>query len=170
MSKFTLVFLLLLATTSGTTSAKELSKEEAEHFLKMDFWDFDQTANGWRKLTSNKDATSADRLAAARLCRRYFERRKDIPESKLAIVAFHAGQNFAIANKPKEALAVFENSFQQNKPDWNAYVRGTIAFLKKEKSELIRQRAILARTPGQLNLDILDRLIENFDKPYAVAY
>jgi len=170
MSKFTVLLLLLLATTSGMTFAKELSKAEVEHFLKLEFWDFDQTATGWRKLTSNKDTTSEDRLAAAKLCRLYFERRKDVPTSKLAIVAFHAGQNFAFANRSKEALAVFEKSFQQNKPDWNAYVKGTIAFLNQDRSELIRQRAILARIPGQMNLEVLDRLIKNFDKPYAIAY
>ena len=128
----------------------------------MNYWSFDQTAQGWRSITSKSDAGD--------LCKLYFDCRKDISKSRLANVAFHAGQNYAFANSNEAAVRMLKQSFQRERVDWNAYVRGTIAFLNGDKTELLKQRNILAKMPGQLNIEVLDRLIKHFGKSYSEAY
>ncbi len=91
---------------------------------------------------------------------------------------FHAGQLYAFANCKDQALARFKTALFAQEPDspirWNAYVLATIAFLERDRKKLSELREEIAKGPkleGVVpNLDVVDRLIEHFDEPYAVAY
>jgi hypothetical protein len=70
--------------------------------------------------------------------------------------------------------AISENEPEDSAIRWNAYVRATIAFLEKDREELMRMRDEIADGPklqGAIpNLDVVNRLIAHFDSPYSVAY
>jgi hypothetical protein len=93
------------------------------------------------------------------------------------ILQWHAAQMLAKAGRYEAAVG--KARLAQLKQEhasfrWNDYVLGTIGFLEHDKPALERHRdrvaAAAATHPENLaNLRILDRLIERFDKPYAVA-
>jgi hypothetical protein len=147
-----------------------LTKEETAKYLRQDFWAFDQTDQGWQAILSRPNVGHENDLTAAKLLDQYNQQRKDISPPQHVLLAFHAGQSYALAGVYGEAIARFEHSFMEEQPGWNAYVRATIAFLKKDKKELLEQREKLAAIKGQLNLKVVDDLIENFNGSYADAY
>ncbi|MBG6080178.1 hypothetical protein [Rubrivivax gelatinosus] len=93
------------------------------------------------------------------------------------ILQWHAAQMLAKAGRYEAAvgkarLALLKHDHASFR--WNDYVLGTIGFLERDKPALMRHRdrlaAAAAAHPENLaNLRVLDRLIERFDKPYAVA-
>jgi hypothetical protein len=93
------------------------------------------------------------------------------------ILQWHAAQMLAKAGRYEAAvgkarLALLKQDHASFR--WNDYVLGTIAFLEHDKPALERHRdrvaAAAATHPENLaNLRILDRLIERFDEPYAIA-
>lgn len=161
---------MAIALTLPLPSVCNSSEKQMDKFLKLGYWDFDQTPKGWRSITDKPDVDKGDFLSAAKLLDLYYKHRQDLKQSQLAIVAFHAGQNYAFAGFYDDAIVRFKQSFQKQEPDWNAYVHATIAFLKRDKTELLVQRKKLASPPGQMNLNVVDRLIENFDETYSNAY
>jgi len=143
-----------------------------EEFLKLDYWEFDQAPQGWRSISEFTDASNADYLVAGILCEEYYAKRDDVAQQDRAMVAFHAGQNYAFGGAYANAILNFERAFRENenRADWNAYVTATIAFLRKDKHALIVARASLSTIPGQMNLNVVDRLITHFDDSYKAAY
>lgn len=93
------------------------------------------------------------------------------------ILQWHAAQMLAKAGRYEAAvgkarLALLKQEHASFR--WNDYVLGTIGFLEHDKPALERHRdrvaAAAATHPENLaNLRILDRLIERFDEPYAIA-
>ncbi len=163
-----LVFLAFVLLTIAPALPAEIDKQKTDAFLKMDFWEFDQKPNGWRSLR-NSDGT-LDYNATAKLLDTYYEQKKGVPESQRTLLAFHAGQNYGFAKQTEEAISRFRKSFQNDQPDWNAYVEATIAFLKNDKDALLKAREKLAVMPGQMNLNVIDRLVRNFGRSYFEAY
>ena len=143
--------------------------------LRLDYDAFDQRpGSGWRPLAAERDY-----LGAARLIDRYLEAHADLPEWQRVNLAFHAGQMYAHAGLTAEAIRRFESSFFATEPPgpirWHAYIGATMAFLRKDKARLLACREEIAAGPrmpdGEVaNLNIVDALIENFDRPYAEAY
>ena len=74
-----------------------LTKEETEKYLRQDFWTFDQTDKGWRAIINRPAVTHESDLTAAKLLDKYYQQRQDIRPSQRAIIAFHAGQSYALA-------------------------------------------------------------------------
>jgi hypothetical protein len=106
-------------------------KDNSE-MMKMSPWDFDQSNNGWRKFEEAKDY-----LRASQTIKEYIEKNKILVQegNVLKILNFHLGQNFAQAGEKYYSQAIIEgfgNSFQENREEWNAYVSGTIGFLKND--------------------------------------
>lgn len=132
-----------------------ISNEELEKFLAMDFWEFDKNEKGWRSCLNSVN-TAEDYASTAKLIEIYLAKRHDMAEFQRSLVCFHAGQNNAFAANVEEAIDWFKRSIDEDQPDWNAYTRGTIAFLKRDRKTLEDERSILAELPGQLNLNILD--------------
>ena len=98
--------------------------------MKMSPWDFDQSDNGWRKFEEAKDY-----LRASQTIKEYIDKNKALMQegNVLQILNFHLGQEFAQAGElyyPQAIIEGFNNSFQNNKEEWNAYVSATIGFLE----------------------------------------
>ena len=118
-------------------------------------------------------------LDAGILIDAYIKKHEDLDESQRVNLNFHAGQMYAFANDTETAIERFDKStYAEEPPDlplrWNAYVRATIAFLNKDTKRLKECREEIAAGPTfqgeKANLDVVDRLIDNFDKPYSEAY
>ena len=143
--------------------------------LGLDFDTFDQSSGaGWRQLAENGRF-----LEAANLIDSYIKKHKNLNESQMTILYFHAGQMYAFADDYKTALDRLNRStYAEEPPDlplrWNAYVQATIAFLSKDLKRLKECREEIAEGPASQgekpNLDVVDRLIEHFHEPYSKAY
>ena len=143
--------------------------------LGLDFDTFDQSSGaGWRQLAENGRF-----LEAANLIDSYIKKHKNLNESQMTILYFHAGQMYAFADDYKTALDRLNRStYAEEPPDlplrWNAYVQATIAFLSKDLKRLKECREEIAEGPASQgekpNLDVVDRLIEHFEEPYSKAF
>lgn len=143
--------------------------------LELEYDAFDQRpGKGWRQLAENGKF-----LDAARLIDQYIENHKNLDESQRVNLNFHAGQMYAFADDYRTAVDRFNVSTCAAEPSalpirWNAYVRATIAFLNKDMKHLEECRKEILEGPtfdgGKANLDVVDRLIKCFDRPYAEAY
>jgi len=152
------------------------------NYLDQDYATFDQSPNSvWRRLAQEgrfKDA--------ARLVDRYLKRKKDLDVSQVVNLNFHAGQLYAFAGRAKIARERFGKAKYDPIPEvdqvqmkaffqrWNIYVDSTIAFIEKNKQKLLDCRTLMAKISNvgveTSNLDIVDCLIEYFEKPYSEAY
>ncbi len=180
------VVVVLLACLCGCHD--QLSQTQAQHpdtpgadakqrppELSLGYWAFDQKpGQGWRRL-----ADAGNYREAALLIANYLKHRDDLKEWQGVNLQFHAGQMYAFAGYDAAALVAFRAALYSKEPRaspirWNAYVKATIAFLEKNRGELTKMRDEIAGGPeGQgtaLNLNVVDRLIANFDKSYADAY
>jgi len=145
------------------------------NFLNLDYQSFDQDPNsGWRKMAQEGGFSEAGDLIV-----RYLKKHKELSLSETVNLNFNAGQMYAFADNYETALERFKNAKYDPEPEeipirWNAYVDATIAFLKKDKIKLLECRNKIANGPkinGKImNLDVVDSLIKNFDKPYSEAY
>jgi len=143
--------------------------------LGLDFDTFDQSAGaGWRHLAENGRF-----LEAANLIDSYIKKHKNLNESQMTILYFHAGQMYAFSDDYQTAIDRFNKSTYAEELSelpvrWNAYVHATIAFLKKDLTRLKECREEIADGPAlqgeKANLDVVDRLIKHFDEAYSKAY
>ena len=143
--------------------------------LELDYNAFDQRpGEGWRQV-----AEKGNFLDAARLIDEYAETHKNLDASQRANLNFHAGQMYAFADDYRTAIDRFNvSTYAEEPPDlplrWNAYVRATITFLNKDMKHLEECRKDILEGPTfdgeKANLDVVDRLIKHFDRPYAEAY
>jgi hypothetical protein len=121
---------------------------------------------------------------AAELIVRYLNTKTTgLNPGQIQLLSFHAGQMLAYDNNYKASIPFFKKSYQGKEVPlefkaygdaWNAYVNATIAFLEQDKPALEAYRAQVAAGPKRdgkpLNLNVVDRLIKNFDRPYRQAY
>jgi hypothetical protein len=150
-------------------------------YLDQDYKSFDQAQkSGWRQL-----AQEGRLKEAAKLIDRYLKRNTSLDVSQIVNLHFHAGQLYAFAERNDIALERFKQAKYNPIPDvepaqmkaffeeWNVYIDATIAFIKKDKMKLLERRARMANIPNisreMSNLDVVDSLIRNFDKPYSEA-
>jgi hypothetical protein len=168
---------------SPNSATCEAALEQQQNSLTLNVEEFDQTPRqGWRLLGEEMECYQE----AAELIVSYLNvNSTKFQGNQDTILQFHAGQMYAFADDYEAAMPWFKRSFDQpdNLPPefqpyitaWNAYVNATIAFLNKDKVALESYRAEVAKGPNGpdgkvMNLDIVDRLIDNFDKPYRNAY
>jgi hypothetical protein len=169
--------ILVLAVANGLSASGSRGQENNEppKELELSYEAFDQRpGGGWRKI-----ADEGKYLEAAKLIDRYEKEKKGLEEWERVNLRFHAGQLYAFANQKEQALARLKVALFAKEPAdspirWNAYLRATIAFLERDRKQLTELREEIAKGPKHQgvvpNLDVVDRLIENFDKPYSVAY
>jgi hypothetical protein len=165
------------AAATCPTTASIASATLAESFL-----DFDQSSGGWRVLSDRACYGSA-----AMLIRRYLDARAaGLAPHERAILYFHLAQMLASAGERGAALAALDlssaASAQQPRrfPSWDIYVRGTIAYLRRDRRSLEEAiHGLEATAAGQdgpakvateLNLATLKGLRACFTKGYSVAY
>ena len=135
---------------------------------------FDQTpGEGWRLLAEQQSCFAE----AGQLIDAYLAGRPDLRDSQKVNLAFHAGQVYAFAGKEPEAVKRFRGAIVNPSapPEfrWSEYVLATIAFLEHDAEGLVRNRDVIADAaafaPNQSNLQIVDRLIAGFGRPYREA-
>jgi len=183
---------------SAQDAFKKCGVSETEYYrlLSLPYKEFDQDfTGGWRAVAKNKDC----RDSAANLLKSYTANFEYEFKSNHTTLEWHTGQVLAGSGNYEEALIFFKRSYKsdEDQKDWNLYVDGTIAFLKKDKLALQAARDKLAAIPvpeklkaarrkflkdnpnitmrdgfvdDPGNLYILDDFIECFNESYSVAY
>jgi hypothetical protein len=139
---------------------------------------FDQRpGRGWRAY-----ADQGRHREAAEFIERYLAGQGGLEDWQKVNLHFHAAQCHALSGEPAgvdKALAHLQHArhkseYPESPVRWNDYVDATEAFLRSDLKALKAARARIAagpKTDGKApNLDVVDRLIERFGKPYAEAY
>jgi len=140
--------------------------------LSLSFEKFDQDMEGgWRKVAKQPGCEKT----AADIVRSYRSNMKQ----QISTLYFHEGQLSALAGDNLNAVAMLRNSFEKEDVyGWNPYVRATIAFLNRDLQQLKKEREELKQLAKPddwddewpLNLGVVDRLINCFEKTYKEAY
>lgn len=93
-------------------------------------------------------------------------------------VLFHIAQNLALSGDERAAARLVAAARRPSQMadasfDWNTYVRGTWAFLRRDRALLQSAFDTLKGQPGdgnQTNARVLGGLLHCFEQPYASAY
>jgi hypothetical protein len=164
---------------SISTAACEYDRDQ---LLALEMTQFDQNLEGgWRTLANQEGCLPV----AADLIRDYHAAR---PE-KSYLLYWHEGQVRALSGDYASATQLFEMSYNvPNDPlGWNLYVDATIAFMKQDRTALVKAYLALANLPlppnVQLdqngnsiadswppNMDVIEKLMACFGQTYRVAY
>lgn len=172
---------LLLATEQAATTApappptNDQCKYDPKGLdLGFDAFDQDATA-GWRALSLKPGCEEA----AANMVRAY----RMNAEAYLPLLYWHEAQLRAAAGDYGAAIPLMDKSREpanRDKFGWNPYVDASIAFLRSDKTALMKARKRLAEIPKPSdlkagrswppNLAVVDGLIRCFGKTYKVAY
>ena len=136
-----------------------------DRMMELDPWTFDQDAElGWRSLPAE------DQVEALRA---YIEgpapgMKKKHPGGKLlnrSTMTWHLGQALAMKGRAEEATRWMGQSLVKDDPQWNSYVRATIAFLMGDRPEFEEQGG-----GENYNSSTLDRLRAGWGRPYREVY
>lgn len=149
-----------------------------EEVLKRLSWEeFDQSPGKyWREFAEVRRFREA-----AELIEHYLSLHPELESVNASTLYFHAGHCRAMGGDTDEAIRLMSLALHQTESSsettsagllWNEYVTGTVCFLQQYRHGLELAHATLALSdPVNLpNLQILDRLIAHFGKPYAEAY
>jgi len=186
----------------GLTLQPEMQKcgvdqGEFDRLLALPQEGFDQDfTGGWRAI-SNKDGCNN---AAAEMIKAYILYSVPHPPNNLSILRWHAGQTKAGAGEYDEAAALFAGTYKPDtdpSPEWDLYVKATIAFLQNDLPALQIAHDTLAAFPvaeevksarrqflkdnpnitmpdnfvdEPQNLSPVKNLLACFGKPYSEAY
>ena len=142
----------------------------------LSFDDFDQ--KGVSPVTWRRLSTRGCHALAVEAAEDYLVHGRFKTASEQRVLMFHIGQSLGMSGKYEAAaLMVAATKTPASEPsvdlDWNTYVDGTWAFLKRDKAALTRARDTLAAEPGksnEINGSVLTGLLTCFDRPYEVAY
>lgn len=188
----------LLASAVNAAPPKDAPPASCDHdrlgLLALDEDRFDQDFDGgWRALANRPGC----KLAAADLLRDYRQAHNNEAgilywhEAQLRVMAGQSEAAIELMEKSRKPA-------DQDKAGWNAYVDASIAFLRKDRPALEQARQDLAAVPfpsdkglpplkngviempmkgGKTmkmrwppNIDVVDGLVQCFDKPYEEAY
>ena len=134
--------------------------------MRMSYEEFDQTPNqGWREFNDDFELQIL-------LISDYIEK-NNADQSSLR---WHLGQINGMNNDYENAIENFEECFLEVKDDdpyqkaWNYYVAGTIAFMQKDQDKLEVFIDSLQNNDETMNIEVLFRLKDNFEKSYKDAY
>jgi hypothetical protein len=155
---------------------------DRDQLLALEMPQFDQNPQGgWRALANQEGCLPV----AADLIRDYHAAR---PE-KSYLLYWHEGQVRALSGDYATATQLFEMSYirPNDSLGWNLYVDATIAFMKQDRSALVKAYLSLANLPlpqnVQLdqngnsiadswppNMDVIEKLMACFGQAYRIAY
>lgn len=138
----------------------------------MDPVEFDQSEQGWRSLVGKTNEEDIANLILKYIklnSHKVEEYNKGKPADKtfpIGLLHFHAGQSFGYAGIKyyPDAIRCFKVSYSNKNECWNAYVDGTIAFLKGDINEVKKQIKIIEgsmlknKKGGNINI------LKNFSK------
>jgi hypothetical protein len=159
---------------AGPAQCDAAAVEVRNKISELNYAQFDQTdGQGWRKLWDAQCYHSG-----AKLIDSYIAAHQELSDQERRNLLFHQGQALAFAGDVDAAVESFEQCRRaedvSNGFRWNAYLRGTIAFLKRNKEQLASAHDELAAHSGNYgnatNRRVLASFLEYFDASYAVAY
>ncbi len=162
-----LILVLLLVQSSCIMGLKSfpsiITSEELSAMMDLDYQLFDQTpGSGWRKYEGHPEVQ-------IRLLTEYIARNSPANYTLL----WHLGQRYAVVGDYHLAIFYFRQAFLDEAGGsfnhaWNLYVKGTIAFMTRDCTQLKAHISQLEKHPIKPNLKILYRLERNFHKPYRL--
>lgn len=172
MSLNSLLLFLALTSNEGAFANRtcEVSGKSLEAFLRLSYIAFDETEpkGGWRDLYARECY-----LEAAKIIDVYqLHHLATLTAAEKRMLTWHAGQNYANEGLKDVALTRFKQCFDpqekaQDEIQWNAYVKGTIAFIEGNTDELKSTRDELAKMKkAPWSLKILNNLLECIGFPY----
>ena len=173
MSRTIIFALLIFSALAVKAECDSLLINGFSNDLKLTYEQFDQTpGKGWRVLEDKK----CYKEAAILIDKYILENNANQTSLK-----WHLLQMYAFSGESNKALQIVSavllpDEQQRNSPFlWNDYVLATAGFLEKDLSKLKFHRDNVAKygkgfKPNEMNLATLDRLIENFDQTYQIAY
>jgi hypothetical protein len=143
------------------------SEEAAQRALPYPAFDSRSGPFGWRALA----AVGCTDLAVSLLARYSQTHRDRLAPAERREIDFHIGQSLAMAGRDQEAIAPLEQALDAEAPEeWAAYVKATLAFLRRDAPALRAARASYsALAPGSLRLRIIDGLVACPTEPYMKA-
>ena len=173
------VSLLLWSNSSAATTCAKTLDARIKADLALPFKEFDQKQGaGWREL-----ADAECYLEAADLIKRYIAAQRE-PDRMLY---WHQAQSLAFGGRNEEAAKIGKahglrpaDDVQRLGYRWNVFALATIAYWESDKTEFLRQRALLASaiatepdvpevTANRDLLEALTSLEKCFDAPYVEA-
>ena len=172
--------MVLVCASAGTAFADEakctLTPADKAANARLSFDDFDQkgvTPSTWRALE-----VAGCRKQAVEAAQDYLVNGPPQTAGAKSIILFHIAQTLAIdGDNTRAALmvatALYPDHASPPDLDWETYLRGTWAFLVRDKAMLDVSVAKLLRETGdgnRINGGVLKGLSACFDKPYAEAY
>lgn len=170
----------------GLARAEDCAYDRAA-MLAMDFDRFDQDASGWRSIGQAPGCF----LAGAGLIADYRKAHSRLSVGQADGLRWHEGQLRAMGGDKTGAIPLLADSSHDGDSANQAYADATVAFLRQDRPALVAARRRLAGLPQPadfrasadafkaqtgrdltwpLNLDVVDRLLACFDRPYAEAY
>ena len=136
-----------------------------DRMMELDPWTFDQDEKmGWQSLPADKQIKAL---------KSYIEgpapgMKKKHPDGKRLnknTITWHLGQALAMKGKVEEAISWMNQSLADDDPQWNRYIKATIAFLEDDRT------AFEEHVSGDnYNSSTLDRLRAGLGKPYKEVY
>ncbi|KAF1012734.1 MAG: hypothetical protein GAK31_03951 [Stenotrophomonas maltophilia] len=192
MTLLSLALAAALGTTPEPAKAPDCRYDRAA-LLALEPGLFDQDMEGgWRPLADRGCKAEAAELLAAYAA---------LPRAAgNTLIVWHEGQLRAELGQTAQAIALMQRTYKSKDTDpgyWNAYVDGTLAFLRQDRHGLEQARAALVAIPtpdglaanihngryrfttegGQQadmpwppNLEMLDGFLRCFDRNYQTAY
>ena len=169
------------ADTLASTSAGTCEHDRAQ-LLALDMAQFDQNAlGGWRALANQPGCLPA----AADLIRDYNAAQAE----KSYLLYWHEAQVRAISGDTTAATQLFEISYNTSNDDvaWNLYVDATIAFMRQDRTALVKAYHAMANLPVPAsmqinqngksitdswppNMRVVEDLMACFGQQYRIAY
>jgi len=159
--------LVAVLVAAAATCAIPSAEEAAQQALPYAAFDSRGGPFGWRALAAAGCTDSAVSLLA-----RYSTANRDrLAPAQRREISFHVGQALAMAGREQEAIAPLEQALDAEAPaEWAAYVRATVAFLRRDTEALQAARAAYAAlAPGSVRLRIIDGLVACAAEPYMKA-
>lgn len=173
--RFCLLLVFFYAQTALSSDSNcKVSELDLDRFVKMDFYDFDQSEKGWRLLAA-KACYSQAALVQVRYRKVNFDR---MLAWERRTSSWHIGQMYAFDSNYSKAIDFFKKS-KKHEDDrgsgfrWNDYVNASIAFLEKNRKKLSYYRESLYKGSSpynRMNLRVVDSFLRCFDSPYSLAY
>jgi hypothetical protein len=164
------VYILLIAFKVQATPGAP-TPIEFQALMKLDYNSFDQT------LPDGGSRAILDHVDAGKTLDAYLVHNFDsLLEWQRVAITWHAGQAYAKADLTELGIARFKKSYAKDKPaddksKWNAYVRGSIAFLEHNEAELKQARDEVVNADAKnVNGKVLDGFLRCFTKTYREAY
>ena len=173
-----LLMLVAAAAAAPDPAGCSLSLEDKVANAKLGFDAFDQT--GSASATGRKLTERGCWQAAAEAWADYLIRGPVPSPNEQRILLWHMGQALAFSGQETMAAKVIGATRRPDPAppetgplDWNDYVRGTWAFLVKDRPTLRAMRDAVLASPGpsnRINGNLLAAMERCFEKPYALAY